>query len=50
MVRSEKMAMEDGHFFFLFLGIKILANFDPKIAKLVEFQIGEISKIFSISL
>jgi hypothetical protein len=27
-----------------------LANFDPKIAKLVEFQIGEISKIFSISL
>jgi hypothetical protein len=26
-----------GAFFFLFLGIKILAKFDPKVTKLVEF-------------
>ncbi len=38
------------HFLFLFLGIRILANFDPKIAKLVEFKIEILSKIFSISL
>jgi hypothetical protein len=51
MVRREKMAMEDWSFLFLFfsflfLGIKILASFNPKIAKLVEFKI-EKNPIFS---
>ncbi len=37
-------------FLFLFLGIKILEKFNPKIEKLVGFKIEKNSKFFSISL
>jgi hypothetical protein len=44
----EKMAMDDRHnvFFFHFLSIDILAKFDSKVAKLVEFTREKKFKIF----